>query len=254
MSGGTSAAFGAGMRDVLVDDAGALAEALAARFADEVERALAERDVATVALTGGSFAPAFYPRLARLPLDWSRLRFFWGDERAVPPDHEDSNYRLARELWLDPAGVPAASVRRMPGEAADLDAAAADYASVLTAEAGEPPRLDVVMLGVGDDGHVASLFPGHPLLRERERIVAAVFDAPKPPPGRLTLTLPVLTRARLVIVGALGARKAAAIAEALRDPASSLPLAFVLRGARRSLVLLDPEAAAELGGEPVGGS
>lgn len=242
------------MRDVVVDAPDALAEALAMRLRDEVEGALAERGRATVALTGGSFAPAFYPRLAGLTLDWSRLRFFWGDERAVPPEHEDSNYRLARELWLEPAGVPAASVHRMRGETEDLDAAAASYAQMLATEAGEPPRLDVVMLGVGDDGHVASLFPGHPLLRERERTVAAIFDAPKPPqPRRLTLTLPVLTHARLVVVGALGAKKAVPIAEALGDPASSLPLALVLRGAQRVLVLLDPDGAAQLG-EPVGSS
>jgi 6-phosphogluconolactonase len=240
-----------GLRDVVVDAPDSLAEALAMRLRDEVEGALAERGVATVALTGGSFAPAFYPRLAGLTLDWSRLRFFWGDERAVPPEHEDSNYLLARELWLEPAGVPEASVHRMLGEATDLDAAVASYAHVLAAEAGDPPRLDVVLLGVGDDGHVASLFPGHPLLRESERTVAAVFDAPKPPqPRRLTLTLPVLTRARLVVVGALGAKKAAPIAEALADPASSLPLALVLRGAKRALVLLDPEAASQLDGEP----
>ena len=244
-----------GWRDVVVDVPDALAEALAMRLREEVEDALAERGIATMALTGGSFAPAFYPRLAGLTLDWSRLRFFWGDERAVPPEHEDSNYRLARELWLEPAGVPAASVHRMPGEVDDLDAAAARYAEVLAAEAGRPPRLDVVMLGVGDDGHVASLFPGHPLLHERARTVAAVFDAPKPPqPRRLTLTLPVLTRARLVVVGALGAKKAAPIAEALGEPASSLPLALVLRGAKRALLLLDPEAASQLDGEPAGSS
>jgi 6-phosphogluconolactonase len=246
MYGETPAGGDGGWRDLLVDEPDALAEALARRFADEVEGALAERDVATVALTGGSFAPAFYPRLSRLPVDWSRLRFFWGDERAVPPDDEQSNCRLARELWLTPASVPAASVHRMPGEAADLDAAAAAYAEVLAAAAGEPPRLDLVMLGVGEDGHVASLFPGHRLLRERARSVAVVEDAPKPPPRRLTLTLPVLARARLLVVGALGAAKAAPIAAALGDSDSSLPLALLLRRARRTLVLLDPAAAAAL--------
>ena len=113
----------------------------------------------------------------------------FGDERAVPPGHPDSNYGAARSLWLNPAGVPASSVFRMPADAPDLDRAAADYEAVLLRECGRPPRLDLALLGVGPDGHVCSLFTGYPLLRESARWVAALGDSPKPPPRRLTLTL-----------------------------------------------------------------
>jgi 6-phosphogluconolactonase len=231
------------LQDVLVDAPAALAEALARRVEVEAARAFELDRTFGIVLTGGSIAPAFFPRLARLELDWARVRFLWGDERAVPADHEESNFRVARELWLEPAQVPASSVRRMPADAPDLALAAAAYAAKLAAVAGEPPRVDLALLGVGDDGHVASLFPGHPLLAERKATVAAVLDSPKPPPRRLTLTLPTLAGARLVVVAALSAGKAAAMAAALGDPSSELPVAMVLRGARRSLVLLDPSAA-----------
>ncbi|HEV8630261.1 MAG TPA: 6-phosphogluconolactonase [Thermoanaerobaculia bacterium] len=228
--------------EILVADPGALAAALAARLEREAA-AVAAGATLSLALAGGSLATALFPRLARLPLDWSRVAFFWADERAVPPAHADSNYRLARELWLGPAGVPAASVHRMPADAADLEAAAAAYARELAAVAGEPPRLDLALLGVGEEGHVASLFPGHPLLGEERRTVAPVLDAPKPPPRRLTLTMPVLAGAGLVVMAAFGAAKRPAIAAALGDPESPLPVALLLRRARHVLLLLDPAAA-----------
>ena len=230
--------------ETLVDKAVFLGDALAARFAEEGRRALSARGAFTVALPGGSVATTFFPRLARLELDWSRTDFFWGDERAVPPDHPDSNYALAWSLWLEPARVPLSRVHRMPADGPDLQAAAAAYERELVARAGRPPRLDLVLLGVGPDGHVCSLFPGHPLLAERRRGVAVVEDSPKPPPRRLTLTLPVLAAAELVVVAALGSSKAEVVREALEDKESELPLALVARQARRALFLLDPEAAA----------
>jgi 6-phosphogluconolactonase len=136
----------------------------------------------------------------------------------------------------------------MEGEAGDLAAAAAAYADELEQLLGSPPRLDLALLGVGPDGHVCSLFPGHPLLREDRRWAAALDDAPKPPPGRLTLTLPTLAAARLVVVVALGAAKAPAVREALERPGSPLPLSLVAARARRVLFLLDGTAAGT-GGE-----
>ena len=230
-------------RDVVVDAPAALGEIFAARCEQELGRAIAERGTASLVVTGGSAAEVLLPRLLNVGVDWSSTQVFWSDERAVPPDDPQSNYRLARERWLDPASVPPASVHRMPGEALDLPAAAAAHERELIAVCGDPPRFDVMLLGVGPDGHVASLFPDHPLLAERRRLVAAVEDSPKPPPRRLTLTLPARFGARLLVVAAFGAAKAVAMAEALDDPASRLPVARVLRAAERSLVLLDAAAA-----------
>jgi len=234
--------------ETLVDKAESLAESLAVRFEAEGRHAVAARGRFLVALPGGSVATSFFPRLARVPFDWSRTDFFWGDERAVPPDHADSNYAAARSLWLTPAGVPEASVHRMKAEEPDLAQAAADYARELAEVAGSPPRLDLVLLGVGPDGHVCSLFAGHPVLGLRDRAVAVVEDSPKPPPRRLTLTLPVVTGAGLVVVVALGRGKAEIIRAALEDPGSALPVALVARQARRGTFLLDAEAASLLRG------
>jgi 6-phosphogluconolactonase len=232
--------------DVHVDDTSSLATSLARRFEEEAERARARRGFCAVALPGGSVAAIFFPELARAQCDWARTAFFWGDERAVPPEDPESNYRVARELWLDPAGVSPANVHRMAADESDLDAAARSYETLLMRTLGTPPRLDIVLLGVGPDGHVCSLFPGHPLLAERARLVAPIEDAPKPPRRRLTLTLPVLWDAALVVVAALGDAKAAVLREALEEPTSPLPVALAMRGARRTVVLLDPASASLL--------
>ena len=235
--------------EVVIGDVATLPARLAERVAGEVAAALQARGRCAVLLTGGSLAPTFFPALATLPLDWRVIDFVWGDERAVPPEAADSNYRAARELWLDPAGVPESRRHRMPAERADLEAAATAYAAELEAVAGGdggPPAVDVALLGVGPDGHVCSLFPGHPALHEGERWVVAVRDSPKPPPRRLTVTLPVLAAARWMVVAALGERKAAPIAAALADPVSTLPVALVARRAPRALFLLDHAAAASL--------
>lgn len=232
--------------ETLVDKVEFLAGALTRQFEEAAGRALGARRAFTVALPGGSVATTFFPGLARASVDWTRTDFFWGDERAVPPTDPDSNYRVARSLWLDPARVPEDRVHRMVGEAPDLAREAAAHAAALERVAGSPPRLDLVLLGVGPDGHVCSLFAGHPVLAERTRWVAVVEDSPKPPPRRLTLTLPVLAAADLVIVVALGRGKAEIIREALENPGSGLPVALVARQARRALFLLDPEAASLL--------
>lgn len=233
-----------------VGPASVLVGRLAALLEDQAERAQARRGLCAVALPGGSVAAIFFPELARAQCDWSRMAFYWGDERAVPPEHPDSNYGLARRLWLDPAGIPPANVHRMPAEEPDAEQAARSYEAALIAALGTPPRLDLALLGVGPDGHVCSLFPRHALLREERRHVAPIDDAPKPPPRRLTLTLPALRAADLVVVAALGDAKAGAMREALEDSASRLPVALAIRGARRAVVLLDPAAAVLLGAAP----
>jgi 6-phosphogluconolactonase len=229
--------------EVIVDSLQALPDRLNSLFMQEARRALAVRGSFAIAIPGGSVAHTFFPSLAKLPLDWSRTTFFWGDERAVPASHPESNYGIARAQWLDQAEVPAANIHRMQADVPDLEQSATDYAEQMMGVLGTPPRLDLVLLGVGQDGHVCSLFPGHALLREEERWVAPIEDSPKPPRRRLTLTLPTLEAAELIVVAAFGRSKAPAVHLALHDPPSSLPLALVTRRARRAFFLLDPEAA-----------
>jgi 6-phosphogluconolactonase len=227
------------MPEIHIADLPSLTRILADELQKAAAQAIAERGLFSIALAGGSVATTCFPALATLPVDWTRSHFFWADERAVPPADPESNYGLADRLWLTPAAVPASSIHRMPADAADLGAAADAYGEELTGALGRVPVLDLVLLGMGPDGHVASLFPGHPLLEERDRIVAPLRDSPKPPPARLTLTLPVLTRARLVVVAAFGASKAMALRQALGDPASPLPVGQVVHGAARAIVLAD---------------
>jgi 6-phosphogluconolactonase len=229
--------------EMLVDRAPVLAERLAAEFEAEGRRALAARGRFTVAIPGGSVAVHFFPRLAQIPFNWSAADFFWVDERAVPPSHPESNYGIASRLWLAPASVPAACIHRMNAEAASGERAAQEYATELKRLTGVPPRLDFVVLGIGPDGHVASLFPHHAVLGDQTQLVAFLNDAPLPPRQRMTLTLPVLSGAERVVLAALGQPKAFALREALERPDSSLPVAIVTRKARRPLFLMDPAAA-----------
>ena len=227
-------------------DLGQLQEIFAKEFSARAADAVSRRGKFVLALTGGSVAPAFFPTLASLAVDWSRSEIFWGDERAVPPDHPDSNYRLARQLLLSPAGIPASCIHRLKAELPDLDDAARLASDELLAIAGDPPELDVAILGVGADGHVASIFDTAGIESCAQGVIP-VYNSPKPPPRRLTLTFPVLARARLAIIIALGAEKAPAMRAAL-DGSGTTPVAELLRRARSALVLLDHEAAILLAG------
>lgn len=220
------------------------ADALAAelvRLSVETARAAVDaRGVFSMALTGGSAATVLYPVLAQAALPWEQTHVFFGDERCVPPDHADSNFRLARETFLSRVPVPDANVHRMRGEIAPEDAAT-EYERVLLDVTGG--SLDVVHVGVGPDGHICSLFPGHALLDETTRLVASLTDSPKPPPARVTLTFPALARARALWFLVAGANKADAVRSALLDPASSLPAARASRAAADARWLLDVDAA-----------
>jgi 6-phosphogluconolactonase len=227
---------------ILVGDKTVLGDALSADFEAQGRRAVELRGVFSVALSGGSLATEFFPTLARLSFDWSRTEFFWADERAVPPSDPESNFAIAQSLWLGPANVPPANVHRMRGEDPDLQRAASDYAGELVDVAGNPPRLDFVMLGVGPDGHIASLFPGHPVSRDERHLVAAVEDAPKPPPRRITLTMTPLAGAERVVVVALGKAKAEAIQNAIEREETS-PLGILAERSRNIRLLLDEGAA-----------
>ena len=237
---------------VVIDDLTRLLETFAKEFETQAAEVIARREKFIVALPGGSVASAFLPTLAALAVDWTRIEIFWIDERAVPPDHPDSNAGLASRLLLVPARVPSRRIHRMQGELPDLDQAARRATDELKSIAGDPPHLDLAIVGVGDDGHVASIFPRRPRTgtdvsidahsARAEQPVIAVYDSPKPPPRRLTLTLSVLANASVVIVAAFGASKAEAISGALHGKDPSVPIAELLRRASSSLVLLDRDA------------
>lgn len=184
----------------------------AARFIlDHARTAIAARGLFRLALSGGNTPRIVHAQLVGLCADlpWNRVQITFGDERCVPPEHADSNYRMAKETLLDAAGLPVGNVFRIRGEIAPDDAAR-EYEEKLTAFAsrlGEPRYVhDLVLLGLGEDGHTASLFPGSPALEETQRNVIATIG-PKPPPQRITMTFPLLNAARHVAFLVTGAGK-----------------------------------------------
>jgi 6-phosphogluconolactonase len=198
-------------------------------IAQLIRDAVEARGVCHLALAGGGTPGPIYQRLATTELPWKQVEIWFGDERCVPPDHADSNYRMAKELLLK--HIPA-TVHRMRGEDPDREAAARDYAQAL------PDHLDVVLLGMGGDGHTASLFPGqHPTGQ------VAVVNGPKPPPWRLTLTDAVIGEARDSVVLVTGENKAARIHEALYGPPNALPIQI----AREGTWILDTGAGSIVG-------
>lgn len=224
-------------------------EALATAFVDETVAAAADavgrRGRFTLALTGGSAASTLYPALARAALPWDKVHVFFGDERSVPMDHADSNFKLAQSCFLQAAPIPAAHIHRMRGEDA-ADVAAAAYERELLAVTDGTGALDVVHVGMGPDGHICSLFPGHALLREDVRLVAPITDSPKPPSSRVTLTMQALARARSLWFLVSGAGKADAVRDAILDPSSTLPAAIAARRGASVRWLLDNDAARHL--------
>jgi 6-phosphogluconolactonase len=238
----------------VVKDAAAIARAAAELFVKLAAQTARARSPFHVLLAGGTTPKALYTLLAsaeyRSRVDWDRIAFFFGDERAVPPDHPQSNYHMANEVLFRPLGIVESSIHRMKAEAEDLNAAAAAYEGVLRASFGAFPRFDLVLLGMGSDGHTASLFPGSPVLREQSRLVAPVLDAPKPPPRRLTVTLPVLNAGYQVLFTVAGRHKAPTLREVLEGtaPPEQYPAKCIQPGPERLLWLVDEAAGAELHG------
>jgi len=231
----------------------ALAERAATWFTALAAKAWHEDRAFTVALSGGSTPKALYLVLASEPyrtqVDWSKIEFFFGDERGVPPDHPDSNYRLANESLFRPARVVSGRIHRMKGEMENLSAAAELYARELRVLATDDfPHFDLVLLGLGTDGHTASLFPHSEALQERTRWVLPLLEAPRPPRRRLTLTMPVLNAARQVIFLVSGEKKARAVREVLQGmaPADDYPAKLVHPGPERLLWLVDAGATSLL--------
>jgi 6-phosphogluconolactonase len=226
----------------VVDPSAERARFGADRIAAAAEAAIRERGRFHLGLSGGRTPAELYRTLANPPIrehiEWSRVAIYFADERAVPPTDAESNYRLARETLIDVARIPPPNVHRMKAESADLDAAVVEY------EAHLPARLDLLVLGIGEDGHTASIFPGSPLVMERTHRVAIVRDSPKPPKVRLTVTPRVIREAREVLVLATGAGKASAVARALEGTTDMRELPA--RMLRECVWLIDQAAAAGL--------
>ncbi|MCW3096139.1 MAG: pgl [Chthonomonadaceae bacterium] len=220
---------GAIRREVVIfDDKEELSRDAAHRFVFLAMQKRQAGEIFSVALAGGSTPEMLYGLLAALPfcddVDWTKVHFFFGDERAVPPDHADSNYRMANAKLFAPLALPAANIHRMPADIPDLDAAAWAYEEELRAHfaltaAAEMPQFDLILLGMGPDGHTASLFPHKPALKEKTRLVVASEPGLKPFVPRLTLTYPVLNHAANVLFLVAGADKAATLHRVLTGPA-----------------------------------
>lgn len=238
---------------------GLLAQAAAARLVTAVLDAQAARGHAHVVLTGGGVGTATLAALAASPardaVDWTAVDLWWGDERFLPSGHPDRNETQARAALLDHVRVPAERVHAMPASDGafgdDVDEAARGYADALAAACAPEdrdgvPAFDVLMLGVGPDAHVASLFPGHPGVHVEDLTVTAVRAAPKPPPTRISLTWPAIRAARAVWLLAGGAEKAAAVSTALSGADRVAAPAAGATGRRSTLWLLDRAAAATL--------
>ena len=227
---------------VVVADVEALAETAAARIVELLFPVLAKQPRASLAVSGGRTPLPAYQQLALMSrgLEWDRIDLYFADERCVAPDDRESNYGQVTKRLLPPLLPEAPILFRMRGELPDAEAAAREYEAVL------PDRLDLIVLGVGEDGHTASLFPGSKGLGERERRVLAV-DSPKPPSRRLTLAPRAIHEARELIVLAAGPAKAEAVA--LARSAATDPIRCPARLARRGTWIVDREAAALIGGQ-----
>ena len=215
---------------IVTEDHTALAEAAAQAIVEIAVEAVNAHARFTVALAGGSTPRATYERLARRPLrdrmPWDRTWIFFGDERGVAPDHPDSNYRMANQALLSKVPIPPRQISRIRGEAEDPEVAAAEYArhvgEVFECKRGRLPRFDLILLGMGVDGHTGSLFPGSPVLKEVFRPVAAVHAATASIPQRFTFTLPVINAAAHVMFLVAGAEKAKVLKAVLGEPSSAL--------------------------------
>ncbi|MQA15131.1 MAG: 6-phosphogluconolactonase [Pseudonocardiaceae bacterium] len=236
-----------------------LAAAVAARLVTRVVDAQAARGQASIVLTGGGIGIAVLRQLAAAPaagaIDWSRVDLYWGDERFLPTGHPDRNETQAREALLDHVRVRPERVHVMGASDGDSgddpDIAARDYARLLARHSrpedhGDMPSFDVCLLGIGEEGHVASIFPSAPAVYETERTVVGVRGCPQPPPRRVTLTLPAIRFASQVWVVAAGASKAAAVSMALAGAGEVQVPAAGATGRRRTLWLLDRAAATKL--------
>jgi 6-phosphogluconolactonase len=240
----------------ILADANNIAQTAAAEFLDAARDAVREKDSFTVALAGGSTPKALYGLLVTNPLlqakvPWSRIQFFFGDERHVPPDNAESNFRMANEAMLGKAPVDPKQVHRIKAEKRNAAQAAEEYEQELRTsfklQADQLPRLDLVLLGMGPEGHTASLFPGTKALKEERRLVVSNWVG-KLYTDRITLTPPVLNNAARVIFMVHGEEKAPALKAVLEGPyePEQLPAQLIQPKQGKVLWLVDPAAAGML--------
>jgi len=239
----------------VLPDAAALADAAARHVVESAQAAIQARGAFSIALSGGSTPRELHRRLASPPLleqtDWSHVHVFFGDERCVPPDHADSNYRMAYETLLSRVPVPEAQIHRMKGELQPAEAAS-DYEQQLHAFFGnEPPRLDLILLGMGDNGHTASLFPGLTAVHEQQRWVVAEYVG-EVSMWRITLTPYVINLGREALFLVSGSGKAAMLRSVLEGPFApdERPAQIVRPSPGEVMWLVDAAAAADLSPPP----
>jgi len=238
---------------IVCKDAAELAKRAAEYIVSTIRQTLARHDRFSVVLSGGSTPKAVYTLLGQPPLvdrvPWSKVHFFWGDERCVPPDHADSNYRTAYDALLAHLDLPPRNIYRIQGEIPPVEAAALYERSIAEffEQENQPPRFDLVLLGMGEDGHTASLFPDSPALEEKRRWVAAVEHTSPPIPlvSRVTMTLPLLNTARRIALIVSGSAKAGLVQRALNaaGEAPLLPVQRVHPEGGEKVWLLDEAAA-----------
>ncbi len=235
---------------IATPDVAEAAREACSRMRRAISEAIKERGVATIALSGGSSPMEAYRCLANEPIDWNKVHVYWVDERAVPPDHDRSNFRSAKKALIDAIAIPPGNVHRMRGEDPDLEKAAADYDTVLRdikAKLAGLPCLDLVVLGIGDDAHTASIFPGEDTVNITDRLVAV---APARPgrEARLTLTAPVLENARASVIIVLGKSKHDALERiwATSGDVKETP-SRIIRGFRGAITWVIDRAAGGMG-------
>ena len=233
--------------EVLPDLAALIERSLSITLA-KIQTAIESRGLCTIALSGGSTPKPLYEAIAAQQLPWDKIHVFWGDERYVPPDHPDSNQLMARRAWLDSVDIPAQNIHPMPTDDADPADAARKYEAHLAEffhlKTGEFPALDVILLGMGDDGHTASLFPHTEALQVRDRLITVGSKDGQP---RITFTAPTINHGRCVMFVVAGANKRAALAEIFAPEADELSYPSRLVQPQGELWwLLDREAGQDL--------